>query len=115
MGTISERKSVNGKPRFTAQIRIKKGGKVVHSESETWDTYAKAEAWMKKRERELPLPGAIERAKVPLVTLAHVIDTYTAESIKAIGKTKAQCLRTIKTYDIAEMECSTIESSHIVA
>lgn len=115
MGTISERKSANRKPRLTAQIRIKKGGKIVHSEAETWETRAKAETWLKKREKELAHPGAIERAKVPSVTLAHVIDTYLAETIKAIGKTKAQVLRSIKSYDIAEMKCEEITSQHLVA
>jgi hypothetical protein len=34
-----------------------------------------------------------------------VIDRYIAESIKKIGKTKAQVLKSIKKYDIADLGC----------
>ncbi|MER9331622.1 tyrosine-type recombinase/integrase [Mesorhizobium sp. M0488] len=114
MGTVTERKSANGTTRYTAQIRLRRDGKV-HTEAETWDSDKKARAWIEKREKELKAPGGLERAKTPRKTLAQVIDQYISESIKAIGKTKAQCLRTTKSFDIADMECSAIESSHIVA
>ncbi len=119
MGTISERKSADGRPRFTAQIRIKRGGRVVHTEAETFGTRDKARDWLKKREKALGKPGGLEAAmKAPKgdgVTLAEAIDRYTATSLKTIGKTKAQVLASIKNYDIADMECSSIGSEHIVA
>lgn len=116
MGTITARKSADGKKtRYTAQIRIKRDGKVVHTEASTWSDKKKAQAWIDKREEELKAPGGIERAKVPQVTLADVIDTYVAETVKAIGKTKAQVLRSIKSYDIADMKCEEITSQHLVA
>ncbi len=48
-------------------------------------------------------------------TLGDAIDRYTKESIKEIGRTKSQMLRSIRDYDIADMACSEINSEHIVA
>jgi hypothetical protein len=70
-------------------------------------------AWLAQRETELAEPGALERRPDP--TLAVVIDRYIAESQKALGRTKEQVLRTIKTYDLADMQCSKITSSDIIA
>ena len=47
--------------------------------------------------------------------LAEVIDRYIDESKRAIGRTKAQVLRTIKGYDIADMRCSEITSADLVS
>ena len=46
---------------------------------------------------------------------ATIIDRYIAESKRDIGRTKTQVLRTIKTFDIAEMKCSEITSADIVS
>src|SRR5262249_37309622 len=59
-------------------------------------------------------PGAIgRRADDP--KLADVIDRYVAESEKQIGHTKAQVLRKIKNYDLAEMRCSEITSADLIS
>ena len=44
-----------------------------------------------------------------------MIDRYTEESVKDIGRTKTQVLRAIKRYDIANQRCSTITSADIIA
>jgi integrase len=67
-----------------------------------------------RREEELRKPGALNRAgKDP--KLADVIDRYVDESLKKIGRTKAQVLRTIKDYHIAEIRCSQITSADIIS
>jgi len=43
-----------------------------------------------------PSLGALEREKAPDPTLASVIDRYSDESVKDIGRTKTQVLRAIK-------------------
>ncbi|WP_156121786.1 hypothetical protein [Halocynthiibacter namhaensis] len=48
-------------------------------------------------------------------TLADAIDRYTTESVKEVGRTKAQILRPICEYDIAGMECADIQSHDFVA
>jgi integrase len=108
LGTISER---NG--RHTAQIRIMRNKKTVYTESQTFERRKAAEAWLKKRESELDQPGALELALAEDPPLADVIDRYVKESKKAIGKTKTQCLNTLKEYDIARLHCSKIGSGDI--
>jgi hypothetical protein len=92
----------------------KKSGKIIHREAQTFDRRQAAVAWLKRRETVLSEPGAIDRAKVPDKSLADAIDRYSAESRKAIGRTKAQVLASIKEYDIANLGCGEIRSDHIV-
>src|SRR6202011_5632441 len=115
MGTIIPRKRKSGTTGYHAQLLIKRKGAIVHRESRTFDRRQAAAAWLEKRETELVKPGAIEREKTPDPTLGSVIDRYTEESVKDIGRTKTQVLRAIKRYDIANQQCSTITSADIVA
>ena len=115
MGTVAPRKRSDGSIGYQAQVLIKREGKIVHRENKTFDRRQAASAWLEKREKELAKPGAIERLEVPDPTLASVIDRYTDESIKKIGRTKAQVLRAIKNYDIANKKCSEITSADVVA
>jgi integrase len=117
MGHIVPRKRKDGSTGYTAQIVIKRGGKVAHREAQTFDRRQAANAWMARREHALSKPGAIERERQrdndP--RLGDVIDKYIAESEREIGRTKAQVLRTIKTYDIADMRCSQITSADLLS
>lgn len=115
MGTIVQRRRKNGSIAYSAQIVIKSKGVIVHRETETFSRRPAAAAWIERRETELKAPGGLERAKSIGATLADAIDTYTADSLKAIGRTKAQVLKAIKTYDIADKACDEITSADIVA
>lgn len=116
MGTIVARKRKNGTIAYMAKIILKREGEIVHRESETFDRRPAAAAWIARREEELTKPGAIERAKIaandPL--LSDVIDSYVNASEKEIGRTKAQVLRSIKTYAIARKRCSEIDATIII-
>lgn len=118
MGTIIERKRATG-VRYTAQIRIKRDGKVVHQEAETFSRRDAAKAWIEKREKALAKPGALEAAiKAPKAdshTLADAIDKYLEQTEKTPGRTKTQVLRTIKTLDIADKPCDLITVQVLVA
>lgn len=114
MGTITARKRKDGSVGYTAQIVRKEKGKILWRENQTFDRKQAAGAWLKRRETELSEPGAIARANAPDTTLATAIDRYIDESRRVIGKTKAQVLRSIKSYDIANMNCAEIRSDHIV-
>jgi integrase len=117
VGTILSRKKKDGTPTHTATIIKKRDGEIVHRETKTFDRKKVAEVWIKKRETELDQPGAIERAqsKSEKVKLGQAIQRYIDESLKAIGKTKAQVLKTIKDeFDIAELVCDKITSADIV-
>lgn len=113
MGTIIARKRKDGSTGYTAQILVKRKGSILHREARTFDRRQAAKAWLSRRETELAAPGGMERRPDP--TLGEVIDRYVSESRKKIGRTKAQVLRTIKTYDIADMACSRITSADIMS
>jgi integrase len=117
VGHIVSRKRKDGSLGYTAQIVLKRGGKVAHREAQTFDRKKAANAWMVRREQELSKPGAIDRARQggndP--KLGDVIDRYITESEREIGRTKAQVLRTIKKFDVADLRCSEITSADLVA
>ena len=115
MGTVIPRKRRDGSTAYQAQLLIKRDGKILHREGRTFERRQAASAWLEKRETELAKPNALERIKATDPTLASVIDQYTDEFIKEIGRTKAQVLRAIKRYDIANMPCSEITSADIVS
>lgn len=114
MGTILARKRKNGTTGYHAQIVIRRVGEPTHRETRTFDRRPAALAWIAKREDELAKPGAVALARADDPTLAAVIDHYIADSRRAIGRTKTQVLRTIKTFDLAEKRSSTITSADIV-
>jgi integrase len=115
MGSPTPRKRKDGSIGYMAQVRVKQKGKVVHSETKTFDRKQAASAWKARRETELREPGALDRIKAVDPTLAEIIDRYIDTSKREIGRTKAQVLRTIKTFDIANMKCSTITSADVVS
>lgn len=115
MGTVLARRRKDGTTAFMGKIIIKRGKVVIHRESKTFERRAAAASWIDKREAELARPGEIERANAPSITLADAIDKYTTESLKEIGRTKAQVLKSLKTYPIAAMQCETIGSADLVS
>ncbi|WP_101048662.1 site-specific integrase [Macromonas nakdongensis] len=113
MGTITARKRRDGTTGYTAQIRLKQGGKVIHTESQTFDRRPAAALWLTMREDQLAQPGAIEALQAPDPTLAQVIAQYLKELRKPPGKTKAQVLHTIAAAPLSQLKCSAITSLHI--
>jgi integrase len=114
MGTITERVRKDKSIGYTAQIRLKQDGRVVHTEAKTFDRRPAAQAWLDKRERELAQPGALESAKKEDPPLADAIDRYKRESKIDIGRTKKQVLDTIAQAPLGKMRCSEIGSQQIV-
>jgi integrase len=116
MGTVVSRKRKDGSEAHMAQIAIMRDGIFVFRESRTFDRRPAAAAWIKRREEELATPGALDviskNGRSP--TLADAIDTYIKETMRKIGKTKAQVLNSIKADSLAAMPCDKIASTDIV-
>ncbi|MBK5120864.1 site-specific integrase [Burkholderia sp. R-69980] len=110
MGTVTQRKRKDGSIGHTAQIRLKQGGKVVYTESKTFDRGPAAQAWLDKRERELAQPGALESAKAEDPPLTQVIGRYIRESKRDLGRTKKQVLGAVQAAPVGAMKCSEITS-----
>lgn len=113
VGTIFERPRKGGG--FGYQAHVVKARGLVHRETKTFDRRPAAAAWIAKREGELRKPGALEAARVEDPTLGEAIDRYVAESRRALGKTKIQVLRALKSFDLANKPCSAVTSAEIVA
>jgi integrase len=112
MGAILKRERKDGTTGYTAVVRVKKAGVVIHSETRTFDRESAANLWIKKREVQLMEPGALVKTKDP--TLAEVIAQYSLEKRKAHGTTKTQVLKTIGESKFAHKRCSEITSPDIV-
>ncbi|WP_328515195.1 tyrosine-type recombinase/integrase [Ralstonia solanacearum] len=69
---------------------------VVYTEAKTFDRAQAASAWLKKREKELAQPGALETAKEKAPLLSEVIGRYLLESSRKLGRTKEQVLGAIR-------------------
>lgn len=111
MGTIVERTRKDGSTGYHAQVVVKRDGKV-HRETRTFDRRPTAAAWIKKREKELAEPGALDRPKAEDPTLGEAIDRYTRETAD-IGRSKAQVLRTIRGMPIADLTCSELTNAEM--
>lgn len=116
MASITDRPLKSGAVSYLAQITRRK---IAFTESKKFSTRKAAERWAAKREKEIDADIAAGKTpaprKITLATLGDAIDKYTTESLKDIGKTKAQCLQTIrKEYDIASKPCASIKSAMIV-
>lgn len=53
MGTITTRQCKSGALRYTAQIRLKLNGHVIHAEARTFGTATRAREWVRNREAEV--------------------------------------------------------------
>jgi len=112
MGSIRARKRQDGIVGYTAVVRIKRAGKVIFSQTETFEREAAAKAWLKKRETELAAPGALTKTEDP--TLSQLIEKYNADKLRPHGKTKDQVLRAIAASSLGEIRCSQAQSHHII-
>ncbi|WP_303831001.1 tyrosine-type recombinase/integrase [Asticcacaulis taihuensis] len=115
MGTVHPRKRKDGTTSYQAQVFIRRSGKIVHREVRTFDRKQAASAWLEAREKELSTPAGLALAHHKDPVLSDIIDRYVDESLKVIRKTKAQVLRSIKSFDLAEMNASEVTSEDIVA
>lgn len=111
MGTITQRTTKGGIV-YTAQIRLKRSGKVIHSESRTFERKAHAQKWMTAREAELQKPGAINEGPDP--TLSVVIRKYLDESTARMGTTKRRVLEAAAAAKVGELKCSDVTSVELV-
>ena len=116
MAHIIERKRKDGSTAYLAQIAIKRKGQWAHRESRTFDKKPAANAWLKKRMKEIDAAGEdLRKIKAKGKTLRDALDKYLDTAGDKIGATKAQVLRTIRDeYDLSDKEADEIQSSDIV-
>ena len=116
MGTIRLRKRKDNTTAYCAQIRINRDGQPVYQETQTFDRKQVAQAWMKRREAELAVPGAIDRLNHKSVSVKQMIDRYLDEyeKVRALGKTKRATLVAISNSWLGAVADSAITSQKLV-
>ena len=84
MATIKARKQGDGVMRYTAIVRIRRGGKILHRESKTFAHRSAAISWAKHRglSSRIPplLPGCFENE--PLERVASEFNRYAQKPIE---------------------------------
>lgn len=115
MAQIEKRTRKDGSLSYVAKIAIRKNGQWAHREARSFDKLSAAKNWHAKRMKQITAAGADMGAiKSKGKTLSAAIDLYITETNREIGRTKAQVLRSIREYDIADKDCADIESHDIV-
>ena len=103
---------------YTAWMRIKRGGKVVHDKPETFSKRALAKAWSDKREAELAEPGALERLALSGVSVGKVLQWYREDyqEIKEFGRSKLAAIEQLIARDqFAKLDAMTLTSGQIIS
>lgn len=116
MAQIKRRRTKDGADRYTAVIRIKREGVIVHQEAQTFPRRAQAEDWSRRREVALSDPGALERVRQGDVSIKALIERYVTE-FEGIAKwsvSKANALAALRETDIAKQSAINITSQRLV-
>lgn len=117
MATITSRKRKNG-TKYTAQIRLKCNGKVVHTESETFGKKFLANDWAARRESELKLPGVLEQVRHEGLTVKQVLEWYRDDfdGLSKFGRSKLSHINFLINHPtFCELDAINLTSSQLVA
>jgi hypothetical protein len=106
MPTIKARKQANGMTRYTAIVRIRRGGVILHRESRTFAHRSAAITWAKHREVALEDPTALTRVHQGAPTLAEMIRWYieTFERISKWQRTKQTHLEFLERHALGKAD-----------
>jgi integrase len=118
MATITERRRQDGTVAFTAQIRLKRGGRVVHTESRTFAKRKAAAEWARDREAALrDDPAAAARQAHAQTTLGDLIGRYldSREAIEPLGRTKKQHLLMMRGFALAAVPALDLTREAVIA
>lgn len=116
MPAIKARKQADGSIRYTAVVRIRRQGKVLHQEAKTFAHRSAAERWGKHREVALEDPAALVRAKQPSTKLSKLIRWY-IENFQHISKwerSKQSQLQFLEKHPIGDTDAVFLESATLV-
>lgn len=115
MATIAARKGRRGTV-YQAKIRITKNG-VTHTESETFKTKTLAKEWAGRRESELRVPGAFEKATHKGVTIKQVLEWYKQDfqGATTFGRSKLNHIDFLAAHSIGELDAILVTPREILA
>lgn len=116
MGTISARKRADGSIAYTAQIRLKDKGAIVHTEAQTFTRKALAQAWLKRRESELEEARSVGALRTKKVTVGQILDSYVARAkgITDWGRSKTADIRRLREAGIADKDARLLTAADLI-
>lgn len=116
MATIQVRERGDGSKAYTATIRIKRRGKIIHQESKTFSREALARDWARRREVELEEPGALQRAQVGELSLGDLLKWYveTFEEQSKWQRSKGSDLKRLQNEEIAKVAATELTAAALV-
>lgn len=116
MGTITKRRRRDGTLSYRAEIRIKRQGRIVHRESETFSKQAMAKKWMQRRELELQEPGALDTVLHDGITVRQAIDEYVERYRPMLewGRNKDRTLRFLQNGPLADLDAVRLTKQQIL-
>jgi hypothetical protein len=116
MPTIKARKQANGLTRYTAIIRIRRAGAILHRESRTFAHRSAAVSWAKHREVVLEDPSAFARVQHGAPTLAELIRWYidTFETISKWQRSKQAHLELLERHALGKCNALTLTSAALI-
>lgn len=103
---------------YTAQIRLKRDGILIHSETRTFSKKATAKAWANEREEQIRRdPHAATRAAHQGVTVGQLVGRYIErrEAVEPLGRSKLSHLRLLRTFELAEVEALELTAQQVIA
>jgi integrase len=116
MPTIKARKQSDGTTRYTAIVRIRRGGAILHRESRTFAHRSAALTWAKHREVALEDPSALIRVQQGAPTLAELIRWYidTFESVSKWQRGKQAHLIFLERHPLGEFNALTLTVAELI-
>lgn len=110
MGTITSRRRKDGSTGYTAQIRLKRDGQLVHSESETFSTKVLAKEWITRREAGLQLQRARGEPLGKRMTWGELIGWYELRERQGEewGRSKKADLARLKTASLRDRRADSL-------
>ena len=114
MATITRLVGKKGGVSYRAQIRIRRAGVVVYSQTFTRPKRALVVAWAKKREAALAEPGALEAEQHQGLLVGDVLGWFLDRSDYAAGRSKLATIRFLQRQSIAELDAIALSVSQVV-
>lgn len=116
MATIRARRRKDGSTGYTATVRLKRHGRIVHQESQTFSRRTAAVDWSKRREVELEDPAALQQVQAGDTSLGELIRWY----VRDFGgegqweRSKDAVLKRLQNYPIADLDALQLTRQHLI-
>ncbi|MBB5191848.1 hypothetical protein HNQ50_002578 [Silvimonas terrae] len=116
MATITKIKNKDGTLSYRAQVRVKRGGRLVHAEARTFPLSKLAEDWAERLEKQLKQEGGVEKRKIGSRTLANYLTLYVqrSEELKPMGATKRSVYRVLCDSPISDVPVMDLTPANII-